>query len=307
MGVLPFPLFAQNLVPNGDFETRSSCPHGLGQMTYAVPWTAPTEGTPDYIHACGMSGLSVPESVYGYQEAHSGDGYAGIISFNKLDVTREYIQVALTDTLEKNQKYQIGFWANLADKYLYSISTLGAYLSRDTISRSDRLVINVTPQILNPTVNPLNDRDNWILVTDTFTSIEGGEKYITIGNFHSDLESDTAVSNVGTSIHAVSYYLIDDVFVIPADIYNSMNELNGNDIRIFPNPTNGQMYIDYPLLEDNTTFELYDATGRVVTTCSMLKGQNTVTLDERKLGKGIYFYRIYTHYKLIKEGKVIFE
>jgi hypothetical protein len=54
----------------------------------------------------------------------------------------------------------------------------------------------VEPQILNTHENLLTDPDVWVLITDTFSSRYGGERYLTIGNFNTDATSDTVYWNV---------------------------------------------------------------------------------------------------------------
>ncbi len=101
---------AQNLVPNGDFEQLAGCPLAYGQLTQkAVYWKSATGGTPDYFNACANAnnGPGVPSNNYGYQNAHSGVAYAGIHSYLGILNTSEYMQVALTDTLIKNECYTL--------------------------------------------------------------------------------------------------------------------------------------------------------------------------------------------------------
>lgn len=46
-------LLAQlNLVPNGDFETKTTCNIGLVDIAVATPWKQPTLGTSDYFNSC---------------------------------------------------------------------------------------------------------------------------------------------------------------------------------------------------------------------------------------------------------------
>src|SRR5258705_6338420 len=83
---------AQNLVPNGDFEQYSGCPSNYNQIDFALFWFNPCippygtafgqSGSSDYFNACAsIWQIDVPNNFDGYQPAHSGNGYAGLIPF----------------------------------------------------------------------------------------------------------------------------------------------------------------------------------------------------------------------------------
>src|SRR6187399_1797031 len=86
----------QNLVPNGNFENISGCPTGIGQLTNAIPWLNPSLASPDYYNQCATSSaVGVPQNVLGYQQAHSGNGYAGIFVYTQPPINmdfREYVE-----------------------------------------------------------------------------------------------------------------------------------------------------------------------------------------------------------------------
>ncbi len=66
------------LVPNPSFEDHSSCPTNFSQLALADQWDPTTNATPDYYHACGSGGFSVPGNSAGSQSAFQGDAYAGV-------------------------------------------------------------------------------------------------------------------------------------------------------------------------------------------------------------------------------------
>jgi hypothetical protein len=79
--LLTFPisnLYAQNLVPNGDFNI-SNCPTDWHQLGAAIGWYSPTIGTTDHFHRCGKNRATVPSNIAGYQEPFIGDGYADFV------------------------------------------------------------------------------------------------------------------------------------------------------------------------------------------------------------------------------------
>ena len=91
--------FAQNLVSNPSFEEYSSCPDGIGQISYAIGWEPCGPSTEEYFHFCGAPDYSVPENWFGYQYAATGKAYAALFSYNVFNPnTREAICIQLTDT-----------------------------------------------------------------------------------------------------------------------------------------------------------------------------------------------------------------
>lgn len=305
-------VFGQNLVPNGSFEIYSSCPNEQAQFQLATPWINPTACSPDYFNACCppifiapdiyIHSVGVPQTGVGYQSAHTGDAYAGIFTFslNENDHNlREYIQVELTDTLTQGIKYVVSFYANLPDDFWYSINTLGAYLSVDSISRNDMLLFEVIPQILNDSTNPLTSKDDWMLITDTFISATGGERFITIGNFNDDAESDTILqpNGLGNQYHA--YYFIDDVSVVALDTHVGLIENEEVKFSVFPNPAINSLTIEsHSMVNNHLSFvSIYDITGRQIGQWSMIN--NKKVIDVSNFAEGVYIIQLQSHQGLV--------
>ena len=203
-------LKSQNLVPNYSFETISTCPLLFGEYgpMLAPPWVGPTFGTPDIFNACAMTGvMDVPTNIFGDQPAKTGEGYAGIFCKLTTYEYREYIQVALTEPLTAGVWYTISFFVSPAEDYC-TVKTIGAYLSVTAPGSMEEGPLNVTPQV-ESNGDFLNDYDNWILISGCLLA-EGGELYITIGNFNSD--ANTPV-NTDCQVENHAYYYIDDVVV----------------------------------------------------------------------------------------------
>jgi len=82
------------------------------------------------------------------------------------------------------------------------------------------------------------------------------------------------------------------------------NSLLGSKIKLYPNPGSNKIYIDYidiPPEMEGAHIEIVDGQGKV-----MLHQQirfSPAVLSPYKLQAGIYFYRIYTHNKVVKSGK----
>jgi len=218
-------IVGQNLVPNPSFEDTIECPTCItANNCVAVStkyWFNPstqTNASPDYFHACWWqknldpNGIGIPFNFPGYQIAHSGDAYIGLISFETINF-REYIETQLTKPLEAGKKYNISLFASASnDLALYVVRTLGVHFSKAKITSTNELNLPVTPQVLLAKDDGLHLTDtlNWMKISGSFVA-NGGEEYITIGNFENDANSDT-MHFFGNSY--ISYYFLDDVSVI---------------------------------------------------------------------------------------------
>src|SRR3989304_6449322 len=95
-----------NLVPNGSFETLNNCPSILGEIYQATYWFQPcnifgsvyNSSTSDCYNSCSGVIVGVPNNSQGYQQARTGQGYAGIACFG-VGGWREYIEIKLSDSL----------------------------------------------------------------------------------------------------------------------------------------------------------------------------------------------------------------
>ncbi|MBK9983686.1 MAG: gliding motility-associated C-terminal domain-containing protein [Saprospiraceae bacterium] len=202
----------QNIAPNPDFETFTSCPSniGTGGFFQAIPWENGNLGTSDYFNACDISNtVGVPINVFGNQPAHSGNGYAGFFVRGQTPDYFEYIQAPLLNALVSGSTYHVSFYVNLSDEFC-GTRHVGAYFSSlpPVTNSSDRL--DVIPQIDYALNTYLSNNTEWMLVSGCFTAM-GGEAYITIGNFHT--YADTPVDPACPIQSDESYYYIDDVVV----------------------------------------------------------------------------------------------
>ena len=206
------PAYLQNLVPNPDFETFTTCPltfQGICQM-YAPPWSCPTTGSSDYYNACGgpSSPMGVPDNNSGYQDAHSGFAYSAVITRTSGGGYREYLKAPLTQPLTGGLWYHVSFYVVKSENGCPT-QHMGAFLTSEDIMIPNSGPLMFEPQVENDG-NYMNDEDNWLLIQGCFEAA-GGEQFIIIGNFESD--ADTPLEPGCTS----SYYFIDDVSVIESD------------------------------------------------------------------------------------------
>jgi hypothetical protein len=311
IGLSLLPLLAQgqqNLVPNSSFEEMVSCPTTAGQWWNTENWMNPNEASPDYFHVCNppiyvpidnyFPHLGVPANTFGFQEARTGVAYMGIYMFHRTNINQsEYIQVELTESLMAGVRYLVGFYVSLADDSNYALSTIGAYLSEEQISAVGYArFLQYQPQVENPYGNTLADKEIWVLVQDTVTSRFGDERFLTIGNFRTDLESDTVHQDTVAMGNRYAYYYIDDVSVVALDsIPNSIEdqaEDNGR-FSVYPNPNNGRMTLQHKMqFGSEGTVSLYSLVGERVYEMRLQSSGSAVQLQLDGLSTGLYLLRV---------------
>ncbi len=296
-----------NLVPNPSFEFIDTCFLVTGGVmspyNQVPPWDSPSNGSPDPYNTChnGTYLANIPFNFWGYQIPHSGNGYVGQSIYRPFSPPfREYLQVKLDSSLILNRKYCISFYVSLSDSSRYAVSNMGIYLSNSHIYIPIDSVLNFTPQI-NDT-NIISDTANWTLISGQYTAL-GGEQYILIGNFFSNIATNAILKN-GNSDDA--YYYIDDLSVVDCTGIGEDEINNPCHINLSPNPTNGIMQLSYSFKNNETGFViLYDVLGEKISTYPLVKNENRLNINETKLEAGVYFYKVYKNETKVFSGKII--
>lgn len=285
-------VYSQNLILNPSFEDTLTCPTIFQPLSYLRPvnWICPTAGSSDYFNTdttCIWGG-GVPHNIYGFQFPRSFNAHCGFLAYAgpPNQNAREYITGTLSDTLMANYIYCVSFYVSAPNNCKYSTDDLGAYLSVDTASFTDYstpgILLNLIPQIQNNSSNFLSDTLNWMLVSDTFVA-QGGEKFITIGNFKNDL--NTSFDTLQSAVYPYSYYFIDDVSVIECSV--GLEEIPDTEIQLYPNPAINELQIVTSL--KNYSYEIVDLTGRVILKGDAEGDQNMINIS--KLTSGNYFFK----------------
>ncbi len=301
-----------NLVPNPSFEMYDTCPNNGGQIDYSTFWSNPTLfATPDYFNGCGILGYSAPNTYFGYQQALTGNAYAGIITFAFDTINpaacrnkREYVQVGLIDTLDAGVQYCVRFFVRLADSAVYAANNIGVYFGSSVTTLLIDTVLPFVPQINNNALtNPLTSKNSWTMVQDSFIA-NGTETYMILGNFEEDVVTDT-VNMYGPSWFRYAYYLIENIEVVPCDSLNSI-EYNESmaELNLFPNPAQQILNIEWSWHE-LTVIRLSDCYGKEVRNLQVATGDQSTILDVQNLPQGLYFLEIQHNNILIVKKIVI--
>ncbi|MFH2144371.1 MAG: T9SS type A sorting domain-containing protein [Bacteroidota bacterium] len=290
----------QNLVPNHSFEDYISCPTVPGQISLAIPWAMPYNtglATSDFYNACNTGNVSVPSNPSGYQNAHTGKGYAGIWIYG-LNM-REYLQIQLTSPLIAGNTYYAEMYVSPSE-YCVAADAIGIHISTNAISGSgDYFPLPYLPQISNPTNSIISDTMNWTLVSGYYTAL-GGENYITIGNFLDD--ANTNYLDIDSAANNRAYYWIDDVTIYNTSGINK-NEISST-LTFYPNPFTNQttLYLGSVCLGANLI--VVNSFGQIVKQKTNISTK-TVTILRKNLPSGLYYVRLIKDHKIIKTGTMI--
>jgi hypothetical protein len=297
-----------NLVPNPSFEEYSQCPDPTilnpipnTTLELANGWTSPNGFSPDYFNVCSLNNNSIPDNDFGYQTARTGNAYVGLIDMLEID-SREYIQSELINELIVGKEYFVKFYVSLSENCPFASNDIGVYFSNLPITSTNLQVFQYIPQIANNSeTNPLTDIENWSEVSGSFVA-NGGEKYITIGNFNNDTSTDTTHLNQGWN--GRSYHFIDDVTVTCSDCNLGISDISISDkINICPNPASDFLHINSQNKIEN--IEIYDFFGQLIFSQQNFPNEEYV-LNIEKINSGLYFVKIRTEFaetikKMVKE------
>ncbi|MCD6066493.1 MAG: hypothetical protein K0S33_1319 [Bacteroidetes bacterium] len=198
---------AQNIIPDSSFEKNKFVPTEFSAIGSSNSWSRASWGTTDLFCKCDrkkgkkFSMVDVPQNPMGYQDAHSGNCYAGIIALSH-GYYREYLQTPLKVRLEKNKYYLFSMYVSLADYSRAAIDQLGVcFLTDKTEYNSSNTIPNVNPVYIKIEKEVGRDTASWHRITVTYKA-HGGESYLLIGSFEIHKTLKTKFNSRKTSNHA---------------------------------------------------------------------------------------------------------
>jgi OOP family OmpA-OmpF porin len=306
---------SQNLIQNHSFENNigADCIYGGFDNYNATPvyhvvndWY--TLNSSDYFNSiCTNTYTGIPMNLFGNSISKTGGAYVGLILFQANGDMKEYIYQYLSSPLQGGKTYCLSFYVSRADKITHSIHSVGAYFSNTIQNVNPNGYINATPQVLNQN-SYITDTTSWTQIQGCFTAL-GGEQYITIGNFNSNANTDTlfvGTNNQLSGANGYAYYYIDDITLIDQTTVGILEESINARFKLFPNPNNGSMHLDYDLGNNSdATMKLYDVTGKLITTYNLLNTKGSLQMNEQGMHNGIYYYHILAGEKLLKAEKIV--
>ncbi len=218
-------VYSQNHVPNGSFEDYIDFDTAKTFGWHKVQ----SSDTPDYFNLDRNNPYNDMFDKYiGGARAKDGSAFVGIFCYRvqpyrKVRDIREYIETALTDTLQKDSLYRVELSLCLDGESNIAVKNFGVYFSGSSnINSRDVTSFRVHPQVEFYS-SFLDSTRNWIDLK-TLYKAEGFEKYIVLGNFLPD--RSTGIEKIiperikgkkdkwnMTKKELSAYYYIDDVVI----------------------------------------------------------------------------------------------
>lgn len=207
------PMFPPNFVPDPSFECVVECPEkmNIDLLKELRNWRQPTAGTPDYYHTCGIS-MGVPNNIFGTLEAKTGHGYTGMYMVDRDDY-REYIYTPLVTALEKDQFYLISAYVALSENSGLAVNSIDFFFADGMVMETDTTndgVLPVEPHVMSDRSRFYNQTD-WMQICGIYRA-DGGERYLTVGNFLDNTETEMQRIK-GNEKNLFGYYFLEDVMV----------------------------------------------------------------------------------------------
>ena len=207
----------QNLLHDPSFECYTSCPSNINttELHQLEHW-GQTAGTPDYYNSCSII-MNVPDNIMGSEDARSGYGYVGMYLIDRGDY-REFLTAKLMEPLEKEKWYVIRLFAAMSENSGIATDAF-EFLLTDKYPEIDSSELDdIKPQVINEPGN-FADRYTWKKICGMYLA-EGGERYITMGNFNTNKNSAASMKRVTESAGEFAYYFIDDFTIEPLNDSN---------------------------------------------------------------------------------------
>lgn len=190
----------KNIVPNGSFENFRK---KSGNIKNAIPWQQ--IASVDYYQE------PISNDTAKQRGARTGTCYAGLRFQKKY---KEFLQVKLAEPLHRGTIYEyemyvrLAFWSNASLKSIGALFTKMGYKSQGDVVRA-ALIDTVSKK------SSFINGYQWFKVSGKYQA-DGGEKYLTIGNFSPNVKKDMVRMNVFKLGFKEAYYFIDDIKLVKA-------------------------------------------------------------------------------------------
>jgi outer membrane protein OmpA-like peptidoglycan-associated protein len=213
-----------NLVENPSFEELVGKIKRDGAITVANGWISPTKASADLFASKvkEADGYSTPLNNLGNEQPQDGSNYAGIRTFSYRDKeARSYISTKLKSTMKKGQQYCVTFYVNLGESSKYASNNIGINFSKKQYQiDADKSILTNTNTVMHKDNPVFNATFGWEQICGVYTA-EGGEKFLTIGNFISNGETTNerlkAPKDFNGATVMSAYYFVDNVSVVMID------------------------------------------------------------------------------------------
>jgi hypothetical protein len=153
----------------------------------------------------------------------------------------------------------------------------------------------------------MSNKVGWTKLDTTFIA-SGNERYLTIGNFLKDAQSDTNYVGGNTVISGNYYWdyaflYIDDISV---ELYDESaiqsSEAESQKIEIYPNPNNG-IFTVTSNTNELCNMEVYSMMGDAVFNDNFRSSKQIEVANH--LAKGIYLCKVLQNGSVVYQGKIV--
>jgi outer membrane protein OmpA-like peptidoglycan-associated protein len=190
----------KNIVPNGSFENYRK---KSGNIKQAIPW--------QQIASVDFYQEPISNDTSSQKGAKTGSCYAGLRFQKKY---KEFLQVKLAEPLHRGTTYEfemyvrLAFWSNASLKSFGALFTKMGYKSKNDVVRA-ALIDSVSKK------SSFINGYHWFKISGKYLA-DGGEKYVTIGNFSPNVKKDMVRMNVFKLGFKEAYYFVDDISMVKA-------------------------------------------------------------------------------------------
>ncbi len=188
----------KNIVPNGSFENYRK---KSGSIKQAIPW--------QQIASVDFYQQPLSNDTSANKGAHSGTCYAGLRYQKKY---KEFLQVKLAEPLRRGSTYdfemyvRLAWWSNASVKSIGALFTKAGYKSQGDVVKT-AMIDSVSKK------GSLINNYQWFKVSGKYLA-DGGEKYLTIGNFNASIKKDMLRMNIFKFGFKEAYYFVDDISLV---------------------------------------------------------------------------------------------
>lgn len=200
---------AKNLVPNASFENYRK---KSSDVRRAIPWR-PIE-TIDYYHNPLSNDTTADKG------AHSGNCYTGFRFRKKY---KEFLQVKLAEPLHRGTIYEFSMYARIAWWSNCSLGSFGALFTKGGYRGQYDAVKNSMVDTVCKS-GGLKNGTRWFVIKGYYKA-DGGEKYITIGNFSPKIKKDMHRFGFEWYKPKEAYYFVDDIRLAKAPQFEEKVEV----------------------------------------------------------------------------------
>ena len=190
----------------------------------------------------------------------------------------------------------------------FSPDSLYAELLVDDIANDTLFITNAGSDTLEYNLTFPQEID-WLFISNTEGSLIAGQSDTVVVTFISD--------GIELGVYNTSLTLVQDnqdstVIPVTMDVVEIVGVFPATDsetaLLVYPNPFREAVYFDiYPREAGTGVLQIFDPEGRMVFETSRMSGtgKETISWHDKRLMKGIYYYRVFKDNELLRQGKVV--